>query len=60
MMDPLKWNDIRINIQTTRKKEMEHLCSELRCIWQYSGRFGQDFGLRRSFVVARFPQNVRS
>ena len=33
-------------------------CSELRCIWQYSGSFGLDFGLKLAFVVTWFPQKV--
>ena len=34
-------------------------CSELCCIWQYSGSFGRDFGLKLALVVTKLPQKVR-
>ena len=42
------------------QKVFQGTCSELRCIRQYSGSFGLDFGLRRHFVVTKFTENVRS
>ena len=42
------------------QKVFQRTCSELRCIRQYSGSFGLDFGLRRHFVVTKFTENVQS
>ena len=50
-----KAGQLLVVLQTVDKPN----CSELRCIWQYSGSFGLDVGLKLAFVVAWFPQKVQ-
>ena len=57
LVEHRSWNHFLVPHPTPKSAPKDEPASyELRCIWQYSGSFGLDFGLKLDFMVAWFPK----